>query len=203
MIMTRDFVWLHFPKCAGTEVAAVLEGLRIPGAACDPIDPANVIWHHTIAQRQAYDPGFSVAGREIICCFRRLPNWLLSRVYFEFQRSGLIPTREMFVRGQFYDINGVASNADYHAGGYSPGVTRWIRTEHLVEDFVSAFSPHVDLAGVDAAALFTRRNATAYPHVKRLEFYFTQAELDGLYATNPVWAGLEAAIYGGLARLGA
>ena len=44
-------------------------------------------------------------------------------------------------------------------------------------------------------------NPTALDYVKALDFYFTAAELEGLYAANPRWAAMERQVYGDLLRL--
>jgi hypothetical protein len=46
-----------------------------------------------------------------------------------------------------------------------------------------------------------RVNATTLDYIKDPAFWFTQAEVDALYAANPLWARIEAQCYGGLLHL--
>lgn len=199
MVITDKFVWLHFPKCAGTEVSAVLKALNIPDSHHDPIDYNKIIWHHTLAQRQKYDPAFNVEGKRVICCFRRLPYWILSRIFYEFQRSYHVPTREMLLKGMYIEQPGYPGKADAALTFFRPGVTDWLRTENLVEDFTRVFSDLIDLTDVDVSALFQRRHTRIY--LKNPKFYFTAKELAELYDHNPVWKELELELYGNLMTL--
>jgi hypothetical protein len=105
----------------------------------------------------------------------------------------------MLVRGEFFHRNGQIGRADDFANHYAAsGVDRWIRTEHLVEDFLAAFE---DLIGPGFARAAARRlgrvvNGTRLNYIRDLDFHFTAEELDGLYAANPAWAERELALYG-------
>jgi hypothetical protein len=207
MIVSADFIWLHFPKCAGHAVEhalrRALRGRR--DVAFDKRLPHHPGWHDSVADRTKREVGFDPGGRAVICGFRRLPYWMLSRVHFEASRPPyLCATREMLCRGEFPQANGQVGRADQHALHYdSSGVDRWIRTEHLAEDFERHFG---DIMGsrLAAAAVGKARkivNGTRLNYIKSLDFYFTAAELDGLYAANPVWARIEREIYGDVLRL--
>jgi hypothetical protein len=202
MIISDKFAWLHFPKCAGSETERFLKqnfGSN-PAVAFDPVNPANVIWHHSINDRIKYDPAFRLDGRAVICNIRRLPAWLLSRIHFEYHRSPQFRvTREMFTAGQFFESSGFLSKADSYAKKYShPEVTHWIRTERLAEDLQSTFSEYLDLSGIDIASQLRRGNVTQIRYIPEIEFYFTKDEVQALYDANPIWAGIERKVYGQL-----
>jgi hypothetical protein len=200
MIANKDFIWLHFPKCAGTETEQILRrhfgddgSIRF-----DPIDKWNVIWHHSIPFRREYDRTFEVGGRAVICNVRRLPGWLLSRVHDEKARSPhLVVTREMFALGRFYRLDGQVMCADDLMQRYTAHpVAHWIRTEHFAEDFSSVFSRYLDLSGVDLASESKRANPNPMNYIRDPEFWFTPDELAALYRANPVWAAIERQVYG-------
>ena len=146
MIVGREFIWLHFPKTAGTETEAILRRNFESDSSVvfDAIDPANVIWHHSIPLRQKHDPSFEVGGRKIISNIRRLPNWLLSRVHAgKFSLPHMVFTREMFVKGRFFRYDGEIVSADDIMRRYTTHpVTHWIRAENFLEDFKAAFGPY-------------------------------------------------------------
>jgi hypothetical protein len=197
MIIGPRFVWLHFPKCGGTEIAAVLKSRfgRVPGLA---FDHDSRVWHHSIRERQHHDPGFSPEGKAVICGFRRLPTWLLSRVLFEHRRNPQHRvTRAMFREGSFYEASGTAYQADDYARKYADHpVTAWIRTEHLVEDFIAAFAPHLGFKPESIRLRFRQRNATTAPVTHDPGFWFTPEELRDLDDANPAWRELERRLYG-------
>ena len=201
MVIGENFIWLHLPKCAGTETELVLrrhfEGKA--GLAFDEGNPQKVIWHHSIAQRERLDPRFRANGRAVICNIRRLPAWLLSRVHAgKNWRPDLVVTREMLLAGRVFRRDGTMVSADDILGRYIvPPVTHWLRTEALAADFVSVFGQYLDVSGIDAAS-FAQRNMSEVAYIRDVPFWFTGAELAALYRANPAWAAVERAVYGSL-----
>ena len=126
MIISPDFIWLHFPKCAGTFTENLLRKV-IPNednrVQFDPIDPENVIWHHNVKEREKYS-GYIISDKVIICNFRRLPDWIISRIKFEQNRSGKIVTKDMYIKGNFYEQNGNINSAERVLKKYSEPTVR-------------------------------------------------------------------------------
>ncbi len=200
MIVGKDFIWLHFPKCAGTETEQILRRNfgHDSSIAFDKIDRWNVIWHHSIPFRKANDRAFDVRGRAVICNIRRLPSWLLSRVHDEKARSPqFVVTREMFTQGKFFRVDGHVMSADDFMKRYTAyPVTHWIRTENFPEDFTAVFSRYLDLSGINLATEARRTNVNPMNYIREIEFWFTRDELAMLYRANPVWADMERQVYG-------
>lgn len=174
---------------------AVFDGRK--DVAFDPIDYANVIWHQNIPAREAYDESFRLGDRRVISGIRRLPHWLLSRVHFEAERSPGFhkATRQMLLRGEFYEHSGVVNRADTYIQMYQqPRVDRWIRTEKMIDDISDAFGVEQSLV----ATSLKRENETKAGYIKDLQFWFTPDDLAGLYAANPSWADVERRVYGSL-----
>ena len=199
MIISDDFVWLHFPKCAGTAVEHALRTLLAgrPDVRFDPVDPSNVIWHHTVAKREKYDPSFTLGKRRVVCCFRRLPTWLLSRVHYEATRGPnyRTVTRDMLLKGVVYEHDGTATPANEYAKVFSsPRVDNWLRVENLAEDLSAVFG--LENSAVQAA--LRPLNVTGFDYVKPLSLWFTARELARLYAANPIWSRIERKVYGSL-----
>src|SRR5215211_1142207 len=112
MIYADDFVWLHFPKCAGTKIERLFKTYyssdkRIFQDTVDPkIDP-QATWHDSVSDREKRNPHFTLGKRIIICSFRRLPSWLESRYSFEVQRSPELNHRpELLLEGKFLEHGG-------------------------------------------------------------------------------------------------
>jgi hypothetical protein len=206
MIVGQDFVWLHFMKTGGHAVElalrAAMRGRR--DVKFDARKAPYLGWHHSATQREQSDPQFVAANKTIICGFRRLPMWLLSRVYYEASKPPYrTVTREMLCAGEYFENAGDRCVADNYLKDYvSPPVDRWIRHEHLASDFTLAFRDVLNKRLPTALQrLGATVNATPMPYIKDPSFYFTDKELRGLYDANPVWARLEEDLYGDLIRI--
>ena len=198
MIIGLDFIWLHFPKCAGTETEAILRRLFAddPALAFDTVEPGRINWHHSVAERRVAT-GFDPGARAVICNIRRLPSWLLSRVHAGVARTPEHRvTREMLLAGRFPRHDGVELSADDLMRRYTEHpVAHWIRTEHFAEDFTAAFGRFLKLDGIVPQR---HANTAPLPYIRDPRFFFTRAEIDGLYRANPVWAAMERKVYGSL-----
>ncbi|WP_420024591.1 hypothetical protein ACN9JG_22020 (plasmid) [Cereibacter azotoformans] len=207
MIVARDWIWLHVPKCGGTSTEKMLHALyaKDPSVVFDPVGPKlPVIWHQSVEARKKQDPSFNVEGRKVIANIRRLPHWLISRVHFELQRSGdrALVTRAQLREGKFRarpvqeGKPGKLSSADEMILSYAPYVTDWLRTENLMEDIARVFPLQPDMPLKEI-----RENKGKIDYVKDIRFWFTQADLNNLYEKNPAWARIEQSVYGGLLSL--
>jgi hypothetical protein len=195
MITGADFVWMHFPKCAGSTTESILwEHLsERDDVSFDEIDPKGpVIWHDSIADRRRRDPRFQVGNRRVLANIRRLPYWVISIVHYERQRSTRVTRRERLLRGEYMTRIGEVGKADRLAAKYScHPVNDWVRTEHLAADLKGIF-PSLP----DSIASVPRVNEGKHKYIPDLNFWFTPKELGRLYERNPVWALLEERVYG-------
>lgn len=203
MIIGPSFIWLHFPKTAGHTVDLALRtaARRTRGFAFDRRGDYHPGWHDVLAERAERDCGFDPGGKVVISAFRRLPYWLLSRIHYEAAKPPYrVATREMTLRGAFFEADGAVSNADAYVERYQGDVERWLRVEHLRSDFERCFSDLLPpkMLLLAAGDLDRVHNASPVGYLPRMEFYFTPRELEGLYAANPRWAALEERLYGGL-----
>ena len=195
MIVGKDWVWLHFPKCGGTSAEALLQ-LNFgndPEVAFDPIDPENVIWHDSISKRKARNPEQNLSGHRILLLFRRLPDWLLSRVHYEAGRKPYrIATREMIETGRFYENAGRINRADAVFRNFNtPPADHLVPVEKMHEGFEAFF-------GRSLKPLEEQKNKNRFPYLRDISFWFTPAQLEELYHANPLWAEAEKRVYGDL-----
>ena len=199
MIIGPNFVWLHFPKTAGTATERLLRHFfsARTDVKFDILGVRPVTWHQTIEQRTQIDPAFSITDRTVICGFRRLPAWLMSRTTYEASRAPYrIATRAMIESGQFFENDGTVNHADAYLRNYSrPRVDAWLRSEHLAVDIAKAF-------GLPESDIRTHlKVANRSEKVDDPAFWFTQQQIAALYAQNPLWAALERELYGDLVSL--
>ncbi len=199
MIIGPGFIWLHFPKCAGSFTEKLLRRVapRDGSVVFDPIDPKQVTWHHTIRQRER-KTGTSLAGKEIVCNFRRLPYWIISRIQYEQKRTGKAVPREMYIKGSFFEQDGRECHADLYVERYSePQVDHWIRTEFIREDFSNVFSRYFDL-DQEIINDFMKEKINVSGWDGDLSKWFGPGDLERLYESCPKWKVLEMELYGDL-----
>jgi hypothetical protein len=197
MIIGQNFIWLHFPKCAGTFTENLLKANFSNDSTVmfDKLDPQNVIWHQNVGQREK-KINQDLSGKNVICNFRRLPSWILSRANYESSRSGFTAPRELILKGQFFDNLGKISTADFVLAKYTEReVQHWIRVEYLNTDFYSAFSHYLDVGIICSLEVFTNKINKSIPTGDQ---HFNQEEIRGLYQSNPLWTSLESRLYGNL-----
>jgi hypothetical protein len=191
VLYSDEFVWLHFPKCAGTKVENLFRTYysfdkRIFQDVVDPILDPQATWHDSISDREERDPGFILGNRIVICSFRRLPTWLESRYSFEFQRSPQLSHRpELLLEGKFLEPTGEQSHADFYARTYISEYTlisdkiRFIRTEYFESDFKHVFGEFLDVTVIPDWEFGKRDNVSesAVPNKIRKKLFQNQQEV--------------------------
>lgn len=200
MIIGTNFIWLHFPKCAGTFTENLLKQLikeQEKSIVFDKIDPNLVIWHQNVSVREKM-LNINLSGKDILCNFRRLPYWIVSRIYYELNRSGNSTTKELFTNGQFVNRKGIIEHADTVLTRYTEReVKHWIRVESLEKDFIQVFSQYIDFKFFPQHDVFSSKlNVSGWDY--NLKDWFSEKNLKELYESCPLWSKLEMHLYGDL-----
>lgn len=206
MIYSDQFVWLHFPKMAGSAVERIFRAhfRHDRSIVRDRVSPlmvrlrlAEPIWHDSVAERESRRPSFSAAGKTVICGLRRLPDWLYSRHMFEVQRSPALPHRiDRLIEGRFLEHTGAIGFADDYMRKYLPpdllssGVVRIIRVDNFRADFRAAFRDFIDVDGIPEQDFFRVRNKTRSSDALARETI--SSNLRRIYDSCPYWAEVEA-----------
>jgi len=207
MIYSNDFVWLHFPKCAGTKIENLFKTYYSSKEAIfqDVVDPKidpQATWHDTIAAREKRNPDFVLGSRIVICSFRRLPAWLESRYSFEARRSPQLNHRpELLLEGKFLEQSGFQNHADYYVKQYIPDPIlkldkiRFVRTEFFEADFKRIFGEFLDVTMIPDWEFNKRVNVSTsvVPAEIRKQLFQNQQKL---YENCPYWKTVEAIAYG-------
>ena len=160
MIYNDEFVWLHFPKCAGTKVEQLFSTYfsEEVGLFQDPVGLKNdptVAWHDSISRRKKRDPKFDLGERTVICSFRKLPSWLVSRYNYGRKVDPNLPVHhELLLEGKFLRGNGQEAHADSLVKNFLPeailksGKVRFVRTEFFESDFKTIFGDYLDISKI-------------------------------------------------------
>jgi hypothetical protein len=196
VVIGKEFAWCHMQKTGGD---ATLLFFRLLPRLITHSDPRNVQEKHAaFAERES-----EVEGKLLACNIRRLPAWSLSWAQQQAQR------------GFQDDGNPVPMNSPQRMAETPRGdrrlahftdngrfrIDRWLRAEHLAEDFVAFASQLTELTDGD------RDSIAEHPLVNELEYdheighWFTPAQVRLMYANNPVWSAVEERVYGNLAFL--
>jgi hypothetical protein len=206
LIYNADFVWLHFPKCAGTTIEKIFAEYLgdVPGLIQDPVtsQPGNTVnWHDSVKQREEKDAGFRLGDRKVICCFRRLPAWLESRYLFEVSRSPQLPhDPQTLLKANFLEHNGYLNNADYYTRTFLPetlvdsGRVEIIRLENFMADFRKVFGSYLDVSGIPDTALAVRHNPSEKTADNPARAVIGK-HVEEIYRHAPYWKTLEAQFY--------
>jgi hypothetical protein len=195
MVIGDRFAWAHLPKTGGSATLKLF--LLFP----DLVEFADVEdsneKHTTFKERQN-----EVAGKTLLMNLRRLPFWVLSRAQ-HVSRWGVHPdykpipmaSAEELAESDFPD-NRLLLFTD----GERFPIDRWLRMEHLGEDFMSFISDLTDVSDEQRRAALDLPLVNAHEYDHEVESWFTAEQIERMYNHNPVWAGVEEKLYGGLFR---
>ena len=201
MVITKEFIWLHFGKTAGTSFRNSLCQLFPDSFSA----PDNQPWKHAnikIAKR------FGVTIKTDLpfaCGFRRLGSWAESHLNQQFGDNIPEEARQATIRGRLYlapsslarkakIFQGVKTLDDLLRYYYEDTLPFLLRQEFLVQDFI-CFYNHIGGVIVGSGqieeAFKIKLNIGSY---KRGSI-FNSSELAYLYSSCPFWSELERQLY--------
>jgi hypothetical protein len=191
MVIGDRFAWAHMPKTAGTATVAMFQAFDDLVRFAD--SPDDVDAHVRFRERPE-----QTDGKLLVLNIRRLPAWVISRAFYV-SRHGVypdfepipLPSPQALVESSFPDGRLALFTDDGRLE-----IDRWLRTESIADDVVSLVSELRGVTEEERARVrqVGRVNALDYDHdVSR---WFTPAQIDQLYRSNPVWAAVEEHAYG-------
>jgi hypothetical protein len=197
MVIGETFAWGHLQKTGGD---ATTELFRLFPQLVLFADARNVEDKHASFASRAEQ----VRGKLLVSNLRRLPTWTLSWA----QHRARLSRRpdgspvQMNSPHQMVEI----PRADMRLGfltadGRFP-VERWLRMEHLADDFADFVGELTDVTAEDRRRIagFAPVNALEYDH--EVENWFSADQVARMYEINPAWAEIERRVYGDLLVLG-
>jgi hypothetical protein len=196
MVIGERFAWGHLQKTAGDATLGLFQ--LFPDLIVYATPKHVEEKHASFASRAA-----EVEGKLLAANLRRLPDWTLSWIQHR-ARRGPRPDGRPYAMKSPHQMVKVA-RADKRLsvltdnGRYQ--VDRWIRMEHLVDDFTAFISELTDLSEEDRQRIATFGPVNAFEYDHEIAHWFTPEQVRMLYARNPVWAAIEERVYGDLALL--
>ena len=194
MVIGDRFAWGHLEKTGGDATLQLFEQVPQLVRFADPVDAHDK--HRSFAAREA-----EVRGKVLALNLRRLPTWILSKAQHA-ARHGTHPDYEPWYMASPHEMAS-SKEPDERLAAFTGGgrfqVDRWLRTEHLAEDFLSFVAELGPVSKAQRRAItdLARVHGSAtqgYDH--RIEHWFTPAQVRAMYERNPVWAALEHRLYG-------
>jgi hypothetical protein len=193
VVIGEHFAWAHLPKTAGDATHAMFAAVPELVRFADPPDSNDK--HLPFFAREP-----EVAGKLLVMNIRRLPAWTLSGahhkalhgVHPDYRPLPLETAEEMTTKTDADDL--LRWMTDH--GRFS--VSRWLRAESLEQDFLSLLSELGVLTAEARRRVRTVGRVNEGSYERALERWFSDAQIDRLYARNPDWAAIERAIYGDL-----
>jgi hypothetical protein len=192
MIIGEDFAWGHLGKTGGHTTWELFH--LFPQLIVSADGLGHESQHTPFAERRT-----EIEGKHLALNIRRLPSWMLS-YHMHRAQFGDYPDYRPIPMVSPHDM-AVSDDADRHLAGFTDDgrleIDFWLRTEHLLDDFLAFISGYVDLTPKDRARIagFGRRNVGTYD--RRLSHWFSSAHVELMYRSNPVWAAIEEVVYGG------
>jgi hypothetical protein len=191
MVIGKEFAWAHLPKTGG-DATLVLFKLFPEAILFADYEESNVK-HTPFVDREA-----RVTGKSLAMNIRRLPFWMLSR-WQHVSRHGLhpdyepipIPSAEEMAESDLPD-----SRIELFTDGGRFKIEHWIRTEHLVDDFLEFISGYAEVTPDRRQAAASLRPVNAYDYDHDVASWFTPGQIARMYERNPAWAELERHLYG-------
>jgi hypothetical protein len=193
MVIGERFAWAHLPKAAGSTTDRMFRLFPELVQFADPQDGNDK--HAPFPERAEM-----VRGRLLAMNLRRLPAWVISRANYvakhgiwpDYEPIPIAPAQEL-AESSFPD-----SRIQIFTGEGRFEIDRWIRTERLAEDFLRFITEFITVDDERARAVVEIAPVNAEEYDRRTEAWFTPEQIHTLYERNPVWAGLEAEVYGNL-----
>ncbi|GJM45045.1 MAG: hypothetical protein DHS20C21_18870 [Gemmatimonadota bacterium] len=191
MVIGKSFAWGHMGKTGGDATWRLFQCVPdLVERAHDPTDPAK---HRRFVEE-------NVQGKTLVLNLRRLPSLTLSYVNHA-RFHGLGPDQpagtEITPEEALEELRAerVIRN---HTDRGNLTIHRWLRMEHLREDFlefVSTLRP-LTSAEVQAVRAVTTKKPMPYDHDPRT--FFSPDQIVQLYENSPTWARYEREVYGDL-----
>ena len=194
MVIGDRFAWSHLPKAAGTATVAMFQSFD--GLVRQADSPDDIDAHLTFADRAEL-----LDGKLLVLNLRRLPAWVISRATYV-SRHGVYPSFEPIPFPSSCEL-AESSFPDERLALFTGGgrfePDRWLRAESLAEDVISFVSELRDVTDAERARVRAVGHLNALEYDHEVGRWFTPAEIELLYRSNPLWAATEERLYEGAA----
>jgi hypothetical protein len=196
MVLGKDFIWLHFGKCAGTTTRFLF---REASYLCDFMDADHdPRKHQRIEQIKKRFPSVQIKDKKIIIGFRKLIPWIYSH------NNHMLSERKI----SFYDFKTKSKEGlIWHSGlnnwtnpdtalirySQNNSFDNFIRTENVWQDFIDVFS-NFGLQEKDKVKISKMSEVSLNKKTYQRD-QISEDNKKKIYEQNPFWGSIEMEIY--------
>jgi hypothetical protein len=189
MVIGETFAWAHLQKTGGSATLEMFTLFPELVVFADPReDPAK---HTPFGEREDL-----VAGKTRVCNVRRLPAYLLSWAVWQARPGNEIGRTTMESPHEISEYPRADRRLAHITGDGSFGVERWLRMEHLADDFLAFVSDLVDVGDERSSQVRATRPVNTLDYDHEIGHWFSDAQIKRMYEMNPVWREIEEKNYG-------
>lgn len=190
MVIGKTFAWGHMGKTGGDATLKLFQQVQ-----------DIIVFAHpqtTNDKHLKFQDVPLAAGKDLVLNMRRLPSVVLSHVN-HIERYGM---GNQYPKGTrispedavaFPRPEGMIRN--FTDGGQLP-IARWLRMEHLRDDFLSFLETLRPVTRAEADRIRSVETKAPMPYDHDPLTYFTSGQIERLYRNNPTWAAYEKVAYG-------
>lgn len=196
MIISKDIIWLHFPKTAGTTFNQIFQEIGqfyIDGD--NQTDQYGIHIKHDSIERRENMSSWKYSGQKKFINCRRLPDWILSDFFFKKDFLNLNSDFNLCRQGVIkYALrhNGEIKPADWWVQYFKVDDVNSLRFDNLSEDLNNKLVSHIP--ELNYVELNVRRNSSLTK--KNMLDYFSPNDIKIMYKNNPLWETWERKTYG-------
>jgi hypothetical protein len=191
VVIGERFAWCHLPKTAGD---ATLTPFRFFPELILFADDESTNDKHTAFEARKEQ----IRGKLLVSGIRRLPAWMLSHAQSE-AFAGLCPDYTPLPLPSPDELSERAL-ADYMINHFTPHgrlqIDRWIRTEHLLHDFLELFDEIATVTDEQRRQVLELGVVHSLPYEHDLPAWFAMEQIARMYANNSRWGAVERGVYG-------
>jgi hypothetical protein len=190
MVIGKEFAWAHIPKTGGCTTLALFE--MFP-ELLEHADPSSSNTKHSLFRDREHE----LEGKLLVGTIRRLPEWMLDRAMHE-TLEGVWPDykpRPMRSPHQICQTQFADGWISYMTDFGRLKIDRWLRLEHLREDFLGLVSEFMEVDDGRRRAIFEAPRHHVVEYDMEPLHWFTPEQIRTMYEHNPLWAAVEREAY--------
>jgi hypothetical protein len=191
MVIGERFAWAHLQKTGGSATFAMFRLFPELIEFADSVDDPEK--HSSFGAREDL-----IAGRIRACNVRRLPAYLLSWAVWQARPGNQVGRTAMESPQEIVEHPRADRRLAHITNDGRFGVERWLRMEHLADDFLDFISELTDVGEERRSQVREMRAINALDYDHEVRNWFSDAQIRRMYEVNPVWRDIEEKTYGDL-----
>ena len=191
MVIGERFAWAHLQKTGGSATFAMF---------C--LFPELIVFADAVEDPEKHSPYGAredlIAGKVRACNLRRLPAYLLSWAVWRVRPGNQGGRTKMESPQEIAEHPRADRRLAHITSDGRFAVERWLRMEHLADDFLDFISELADVGDERRTQVRETGTINALDYDHEIRNWFSDAQIKTMYEVNPVWREIEEKTYGDL-----